>query len=298
MNATAGDSNHVLITCYCCVGDSSCFSCTCVTSESQCSSSNDDDGDDRSSYDDGYDDGDDRSSYPSPPPYSPSPPPYNPSPSPYYPSPSPPSGGGSSSSSGGPRGPEDCEGDQQAFEGTLNDYGWVVAAVFGLTVLMETAVVLGRLLCNFSGTTLEDVWLASAEEDSWQEYITANSAMFGLRLLFSGFMAPLTVIDLSTKCAESNIDFIPTAFLLQLFVLMILFVLVCSCGICGGFCMSQQEENPDGETGPKEAAPYVQCVWGRMRSARAFGRPLGAAAPRLLAGPNMALCGTVPSHEH
>jgi len=123
--------------------------------------------------------------------------------------------------------------------------GWIVALCFAITTFMEFIPLCARTYYNIRKTTLEAALAEKyPEELGWEALegwetnigmkigwkrvlINANTYMFATRLLFQGFQAPLTVIDLSGPCAKSDVSFIDTEKMLFVFM----FMMACCC--CG-----------------------------------------------------------------
>lgn len=94
----------------------------------------------------------------------------------------------------------------------------------------------------------------------WKRFLfNANTFLFLSRLLFAGFQAPITVIDLSGPCAESEVSFIDTEKLLYAFVLM---MACCCCGMFGTVSTTMQHGYAAPCAGPSR--PFCLAV---MRAA-------------------------------
>lgn len=116
-----------------------------------------------------------------------------------------------------------CMGDQVTLHQYLGLFGWFVAACYGITTLIEVGILLIRLISNCKRYSITDAFKDLAvnklnvdDPDKW--FIDASLLSLFLRLLFGGFMVPLTGMDLTSGCAQSNVFFIPTTTLILLFL--------------------------------------------------------------------------------
>merc|ERR1712232_1482173 len=90
-----------------------------------------------------------------------------------------------------------CMGDQGTLAQYLGLFGWFVATCYVLTTLVECGVLLVRLASNLKRYSITDAFkdlakrkLEIDDPDKW--YIDASILSLILRLLFGGFMVPLT----------------------------------------------------------------------------------------------------------
>jgi len=128
----------------------------------------------------------------------------------------------------------------------------------------------------------------------WKRFLlNANTFLFLSRLLFAGFQAPITVIDLSGPCAESEVSFIDTEKLLYAFVLM---MACCCCGMfgtgasaglmCSGMELpGEPEEGEDAEFNAMSASVCASCCGFTF----AFGISFLTAFCYFFCGPNPGL---------
>lgn len=92
-----------------------------------------------------------------------------------------------------------------------------------LSTVLELGLLLLRLYYNLVRYSVTDRFKDLVEGRGWREnadkwYIDVTFGSAALRLLFSGYMSPITAFNFMSGCAQSNITFVPTRTLINLYM--------------------------------------------------------------------------------